>query len=58
MIFLLSVTLYAMVLKIRDFWRGSEWPLLVVGVLLFIIAVWLVIEAILRLRRSPQPQES
>jgi len=62
MIFLLSVTLYAMVLKIRDFWSAAhpekrDWTLLSVGTLLLVIALWLVVEAILRLRRSPRPQE-
>ncbi len=63
MIFLLSVTLYAMVLKIRDFWSPHdpakrEWPLLVVGLMLLLIALWLVVEAILRLRRPPRLRES
>ena len=57
MIFLLSVTLYAMVLKARDFYRMRNWPLLVVGILLLMIAVWLVIEAILRLRKPAAPVE-
>ena len=52
MIFLLGVTLYAMILKARDFYRAHNWPLLIVGLLLLSLALWLVLEAILRLRSS------
>ncbi len=50
MIFLLGVTLYAMVLKARDFYQAHNWPLLIVGLVLLLLALWLVLEAILRLR--------
>lgn len=55
MVLLLATTLLAMVAKVRDFWRAREIPLLVVGSLLLVLAVWLVVEAILRLRR-PAPE--
>ena len=47
---LLATTLVAMVTKVRDFWRAGETPLLVVGSLLIVLATWLVVEAVLRLR--------
>jgi carbon starvation protein len=52
MVLLLTTTLVAMVLKVVDFWRAREIPLLVLGLLLIVLALWLVVEAGLRLRRG------
>ena len=52
MVFLLGTTLIAMVSKIRDFQRQGDVPLLVVGSVLVLLASWLVVEAVLRLRRG------
>ncbi len=50
MVLLLSTTLVAMVENVLSFWGQREWPLLVVGTLLLVMAIWLVVEAVLRLR--------
>jgi carbon starvation protein len=51
MVFMMVSTLTAMTLKLRDFLRQGETMLLVVGACITLIAVWLVIEAALALRR-------
>jgi len=56
MAFMMVTTLTAMALKLRDFWSSGERVLLVVGAAILAIAVWLVVEALLavrRYRRSP-----
>jgi carbon starvation protein len=50
MVLLLGTTMIAMALKIQDFARMKELPLLLLGSLLFLLASWLVVEAILKLR--------
>ena len=52
MVGLLGTTLVAMVEKIVDFWRGREWPLLVMGIVIVAMALWLIVEAVARLRRE------
>lgn len=55
MVLLLSVTLWAMVVNIVQFYDDGAWLLLGVGSLLFVLGVWLVIEAaisVVRFRRS------
>jgi carbon starvation protein len=49
MIFLMFTTLWAMCFKLRDFWRAADWPLFAVGSILVVLAVWLLVEAGLRL---------
>lgn len=52
MIFLLSTTLVAMIAKVRDFQRIGNVALLVVGSILILLAVWLILEAVVRLMRT------
>jgi carbon starvation protein len=52
MVFLFAMTLAAMVTKIRDFARQEAWLVLGFGILLLAMAVWLVIEGVLVLRRT------
>jgi carbon starvation protein len=51
MVFMLVSTLTAMTFKLGDFLAAGQWLLLVVGSCITLIAVWLVIEAGLALRR-------
>ena len=56
MVFMLITTLPAMVIKIRDFWNGGTHLLLVVGGGIFLLSLWLAVEAILRVfkdKREP-----
>ncbi len=52
MVLLLLTTLVAMVEKVVDFWRLREFPLLGLGMVLIVLAGWLVVEALLRWRRG------
>ena len=50
MVALLIVTIDAMVIKILEFYnhpQGTEWPLVIIGSLLLVLAVWLILEGIL-----------
>jgi len=55
MVALLGATLFAMVTNIGGFWEQGAWPLLAVGCVLLVLAVWLVVEAglaLVRVRRE------
>jgi len=51
MVFMMASTLVAMAVKLADFHREGQTVLLVVGGCITLIAVWLVVEAFLALRR-------
>ena len=51
MAFMMVCTLIAMGVKLRDFFEAGEWLLLFVGSCISTIALWLVVEAGLGLRR-------
>ncbi|MFQ5745504.1 MAG: carbon starvation protein A, partial [Acidobacteriota bacterium] len=56
MLFMLVSTLTAMASKLREFWYNGEATLLATGGLLFVLAIWLTVEAsvaVLRYRREP-----
>lgn len=48
MLFMLATTLTAMVIKMRDFWNAGSYLLLILGGMLFLLSVWLGIEAVIR----------
>jgi carbon starvation protein len=55
MAFMLFMTITAMVLKIADFWSAAEpdkrsWPLLIVGSLILVMALWLLVEALISIK--------
>jgi hypothetical protein len=52
MAFMMVTTLVAMVSKLRSFAAAGNSTLLVVGGAITIIALWLVVEAVLAVRRS------
>ena len=51
MLFMFAMTLVAMVTKIRDFWRQEAWFVLAFAVGLLALAVWLIAEGAIALRR-------
>lgn len=51
MAFMLISTMVAMASALGDFWAASDWLLLITGGVLFIIAIWLSLEAIVAVRR-------
>jgi len=52
MVFMLATTLVAMFLKIRDFWNSQAYLLLAIGIGVLGLAIWLAIEAIIKLKTS------
>jgi len=52
MVFMMVTTLKAMVSNMLEFWQKTEWPLFAVSAILLILAVWLMVEAILAVRRT------
>lgn len=51
MVFMMVTTLSAMVIKLAAFWRDGNTTLLLVGGAITVIALWLVVEAALAIRR-------
>ncbi len=51
MIFMLATALTAMISKLNDFWQARDWVLLGTGGAIFILAIWLAVEAALAVRR-------
>jgi len=47
MVFMLVVSITAMTMKLGDFWKAKESPLLIVGSIILILAGWLLVEAVL-----------
>jgi carbon starvation protein len=52
MVFLLFMTTWAMIGNLRTYLRESELLLLVVGAAIFVLEVWLLLEAVSALRRA------
>ena len=52
MVFMLATTLVAMFLKIRDFWASEAYLLLAIGIGILALAIWLAIEATIKLTTS------
>lgn len=51
MLFMLVSTVSAMVMKIKEFYRGGHYLLLVLGVLILGLALWLTLEAVIRMKK-------
>ena len=51
MAFMLISTLVAMAYALRGFWADQSWLLLIVGGTLFVIGIWLSLEAFAAVRR-------
>ena len=49
---MLATTLVAMFLKIRDFWASEAYLLLAIGIGILALAIWLAIEATIKLTTS------
>jgi len=56
MLFMMAVTLWAMVWNIANFWNAGDWLLVVVASAIFILALWLVGEAYVALRGAKYQQ--
>ncbi len=52
MAFMLTVTIIAMVLDIRKYMAGGQYLLLGIAASIFVLSVWLVVEAVIRFRKD------
>ena len=52
LVFLLSMTIYALFLQLGEFFNEGSWLLLVIDAIIFVLAVWLIIEAIAAFNRA------
>ena len=52
MAFMLVVTLIAMVINLDKYWRGGQLLLAFVAASIFLLSIWLVVEAVLRFRKD------
>jgi carbon starvation protein len=50
MAFMLVVTLAAMLIKLIEFWRAANWPLIVTGASILVLTLWLMGEALVLVR--------
>ena len=54
MLLMLVTTVVAMVIKLRDFWSLEAYALLILGAGIFLISIWLTVEALVRLIRRKE----
>jgi carbon starvation protein len=52
LVFLLSMTTYALFIQLGEFYAEGSWLLLIVDAIIFVLAVWLIIEAIVAFNRA------
>lgn len=52
LVLLLAMTTWALIVQLREFIRAEEWVLAPLDALIFILALWLIVEAVLALRRA------
>ena len=52
LVFLLSMTTYALFIQLIEFFNEGSWLLLVIDTIIFILAVWLIVEAIAAFNRA------
>ncbi len=50
MVFMLTVTLAAMLIKLGEFWRAGSWPLIITGASILVLTLWLMAEAAVLVR--------
>lgn len=55
LVFLLAMTTWALIVQLREFVRADEWVLAPLDAIIFVLAVWLIVEAALALRRAGGP---
>ncbi|GIJ35667.1 carbon starvation CstA family protein [Micromonospora sediminimaris] len=59
LVFLLVMTTWALIVQLREFVAADEWVLAPLDAIIFVLALWLIVEAVLALRRaSGQPVEA
>lgn len=52
LVFLLAMTVWALILNLRDFVDRGDWLLAPLDAIILVLAVWLVVEAVLGMRKA------
>ena len=52
MLFMISVTMIAMVIEIEEYWSSNQYLLLSVGGVIFLLSLWVLLEASIRFRKD------
>ena len=52
LVFLLSMTVWALFIQIGEFYAGGDWLLTIVDAIIFVLSLWLIVEAIGAFRRA------
>jgi carbon starvation protein len=52
LVFILIVSVYALVVQMGEFWASENWLLLVLDVIIFVAAVWVIVEAVSAMNRA------
>jgi carbon starvation protein len=50
--FLLTMTVWALFIQLGEFYRGGDWLLTIVDAIIFVLSLWLIVEAIGAFRRA------
>jgi len=54
LVFLLTMTVWALFIQVGEFYAGGDWLLTIVDALIFVLALWLIVEAIGAFRRAKE----
>ncbi len=58
LVFLLAMSIYALLVQMGQFYRAENWLLLGMDVIILIAALWVTLEAIIAMRKGRDPAES
>jgi carbon starvation protein len=57
-VIMLTITVWAMVIKEQDFIADRQWTLIIIGAILFVLSIWMVIETAIAFFGKDQKQEA
>ena len=57
LVFLLAMSIYALLVQMGQFYRAENWLLLGMDVIILIAALWVTLEAVIAMRKGRDPAE-
>lgn len=57
MVFMLIITVWAMIIKLNEFWKTQSWSLFIIGGIVFVLAIWLVFEGLVIFRKKKKHED-
>lgn len=52
MLFMIIMTGWAMIVNVKDFFQGGQYHLFIIGVLVFLLEIWMIMESIIIMRKQ------